>query len=162
MAEKILTQELLHSLFDYRDGNLYWKVTRGNGISGKIAGHKDKNEYLSIGIFGKSRRAHKLIYLYHHGYIPEFVDHINNIRDDNRIENLREATRSENNQNAKKRKDNSSGVKGVHFCKRDQRYVVRVQVNEQRLLFGYFKDLELAELVAIEARDKYHKEFARN
>ena len=41
-------------------------------------------------------------------------------------------------------------------------WVVRVQTNKNRKYIGSFKDLELAELVAMEARNKYHKEFARN
>jgi len=34
--------------------------------------------------------------------------------------------------------------------------------NKLQNLANSFKDLELAELVAMEVRNKYHKEFARN
>ena len=35
-------------------------------------------------------------------------------------------------------------------------------VNKQNKFFGLFKDLELASLVADEARNKYHGEFANH
>jgi len=35
-------------------------------------------------------------------------------------------------------------------------------VNGQRKYFGYFDDIELANLVAQEARNKFHKEFANH
>ena len=46
-------------------------------------------------------------------FIPEFIDHINRDRLDNRIENLRECTRSQNNRNATKMKGTSSKYLGV-------------------------------------------------
>jgi hypothetical protein len=39
---------------------------------------------------------------------------------------------------------------------------VQINIDKVKTHLGYFKDKELAELVAIEARDKYHKEFARH
>lgn len=88
------------------------------------------------------------------------TDHINNKTDDNRIENMRLATVSENNQNARMRKDNTSGVKGVSWNKRDKVYAVAISVNGKRKIVGTFVDFELAELVANEARDKFHGKFA--
>jgi hypothetical protein len=37
-----------------------------------------------------------------------------------------------------------------------------MNINGVRKIFGYFADIELADLVAQEARSKYHGEFARN
>jgi hypothetical protein len=49
--------------------------------------------YVQIKISGKLYHAHRLAWLYVYGYMPEKeIDHINRIRDDNRIANLREAT----------------------------------------------------------------------
>jgi hypothetical protein len=47
--------------------------------------------------------AHRLAWLWWFGEWPEGgLDHINRIRNDNRIDNLREATRSENQRNRRK------------------------------------------------------------
>ena len=43
------------------------------------------------------------------------VDHINHIRNDNRIENLRWATRQENAFNRSKHKNNTSGTTGIYY-----------------------------------------------
>jgi hypothetical protein len=57
---------------------------------------------------------------------------------------------------------NKSGIKNVCWNKKEKKWVVKLQVNKNRIHFGMFEDIELAELVATEARDKYHKTFARH
>jgi hypothetical protein len=94
--------------------------------------------------------------------LPEFLDHIDGNTFNNCIENLRPATISQNNCNQVIRKDNTSGIKGVSWCKTWKKWKVRVQINRKRISFGYFKNLELAELVAIEARNKFHGNFAKH
>ncbi len=98
----------------------------------------------------------------HYGYLPNYIDHINNISTDNRIENLREANKSENNYNSKLRITNVSGAKNVCWNKKQKKWIVSLGVNNQIKYFGSFNDFELADLVAIEARSKYHKQFANN
>jgi hypothetical protein len=41
-------------------------------------------------------------------------------------------------------------------------YQVKINVNKNTKSLGTFKDLELAELVAMEARNKYHGNFANH
>ena len=78
-------------------------------------GSYDKDGYLIIKIKGKQYKAHRLVYLWHHGRFPsEEIDHINRIRDDNRIENLRESTRKQNVRNTKRKPNKDTGVVGVH------------------------------------------------
>ena len=89
------------------------------------------------------------------------LNHKNGINNDNRIENLREASYSENNANIGLRKTNKSGIKNI--CWNTAKNSWRVCVENKQLGIKYqkdFKDLELAKLVAIEARNKHHKEFA--
>lgn len=87
-----LTQECVRSLFDYRDGELYWKVSRGNGMKiGDLAGTVRTDGYRSIQINGKLYLAHRLIFLYHYGYIPKEIDHIDSNPSNNNISNLRES-----------------------------------------------------------------------
>ena len=158
------TQELVRSLFDYKDGVLYWKVSTTNSITvGQVAGTATNDAgYKIVGIGGKTYRAHRIIFLYHHGYIPNKIDHIDNNRSNNKIENLRPATNEENSRNSKLSKRNKSGVKGVCWPRHVNKWMVQVSQGTSKKYLGLYDDLELAELVAIEARNLFHKEYANH
>jgi hypothetical protein len=157
-----LTPVFLHGLFDYVDGELFYRVSRGHIKKGAMAGTVRKDGRKQTIINGKHYLNHRLVFLMHHGYLPEFIDHINGNPRDNRLENLREATRVENAWNKKMQHNNTSGIKGVCWHKQSEKWDVRITVGAKRIGLGRFVDIELAELVAVEGRDKYHKEFARN
>lgn len=159
----MITQAKLLGLFEYRDGEIYYKVSRSRNKAGSKAGtyRKHDNAYQVI-IEGKHYLVHRIVFMMHYGYLPEFIDHADGNRANNRIENLREATNEQNAQNAKTRKDSVSGVKGIRWNKVDKSWSVRVQTNKKRITIGQFKDLELAELVAMEARNKFHGNFANH
>lgn len=97
------------------------------------------------------------------GYWPDFeIDHENNIRDDNRWCNLRPATSNQNRHNALIREDNTSGVKGVDWDKRRNKWRVRVKAFDKRHHVGYFTDIAEAEAAAIQKRNELHGEFSNN
>jgi hypothetical protein len=157
-----VNQKLLHELFDYCDGELHWKVSPKPLVNiGDIAGHIEARGYKVIKIFGKKYKSHRLVFMYNHGYIPKFIDHIDNNRVNNRIENLRVATREQNNQNAKMRKDNTSGVKGVCWVKKTNRWLAQIQVNGISWR-KTFSSLEDATKAVQEYRESKHKEFANH
>lgn len=65
---------------------------------------QSKDGYLVCGVIKPKRktiRVHRMVYETFVGEIPEdmVIDHINTIRDDNRLENLRVTTQKENNNN---------------------------------------------------------------
>lgn len=151
----------LNDLFDYVDGKLFWKIRQGRSWPGRLAGTAHKG-YRRISIDHKLYLTHRLIFMYHHGWLPTEVDHINGDTTDSRIENLRAATSIQNNANRKLRVNNTSGIKGVCWHKKVNQWFVQVSVNGTYVVRKYIKDLELAELVAVEARHKYHGEFARH
>jgi len=152
------SQSELLSLFDYRDGVLYWKTSGRKRIKNQRAGHLDLlSGYDYVRVNNKLLRVHRLIWCMFYGYEPSEIDHINRNKADNRIENLREVSRSENNYNHPLRIDNTSGVRGVSWNKIKNKWRVYINVKKQRLELGYFNDFELACLVAEEARDRYHK-----
>lgn len=118
-----ITQAEVKRLFEYRDGVLYWKISRSSrspigsragcysGGGGGGRGHtKDR---VQIRIYEKLYYAHRLIYLYHHGVLPKGIDHIDRNPLNNLIENLRPATVAENNRNTGLKRTNTSGAKGV-------------------------------------------------
>lgn len=162
-----LTQDKANELFEYRDGALFWKhrtISRGRKLKkgGKQITTKDAEGYLKVCVNYKYYLAHRVIWLMHYGNVPEFLDHINGNKSDNRIENLRPATKYQNSCNRKSRSDNTSGVKGVNWNKIKNRWQARIYVNKKAISLGYYKDLELAELVMMEARIKFHKEYANH
>jgi hypothetical protein len=159
----MITQQQVLDTFEYREGKLYWKYVKSIRIkAGDEAGREDGQGYRTVRFNYKMYRTHHLIYLMFHGVLPTLIDHINNDRLDNRIENLRIATDSQNNCNKGIQANNTSGSKNVKWHERIKKYEVSVQINKQRKYIGVFEDLEFAELVAIEARNKYHGEFANN
>jgi hypothetical protein len=157
----MLCQITLNELFSYKDGALYWKNAPCKSVkSGQKAGFLNLKKYQKVKIKGKAYFAHRLIFMMHNGYMPEFIDHIDGNPENNLIENLRPASRQQNNANAKLRIDTASGAKGVTWHK--SKWNVRVSVNGERKHIGSFEDFELAELVATMAREKYHGLFARH
>ena len=160
----MLTQERVKELFDYKDGQLIRKVTINNNKAkkGHIVERKHNGGYLCVSIDGITYLVHRVVFLWHHGYIPEFIDHKDGSRSNNKINNLRECTASQNQRNSKIGKNNTSGVKGDSWDKINNKWVVRITVGGKYKNFGRHDDLELAQLIADHARDKYHQEFARN
>lgn len=149
--------------YDCETGIFTWIESNSTKIkTGQVAGNVRNNKYIYIKINKKLYSAHRLAWIYTYGYIPNVIDHINGNPSDNKIINLRECTFQENMCNRKINSNNKSGSKGVYWHKNIKKWAVSLQVNNKRKHIGYFDDLEFATFVAEEARDKYHKQFARN
>ena len=161
--DNLISQELLHEIFEYRDGHLYWKNPKAKNIkSDRKAGSIKDTGYLRVGLFGKHFRVHRLIYLMFHGDVPKILDHINGNKLDNRIENLRPATSSQNNSNSVKQKRNTSGIKNVYWNKNIKKWTVIIGVDKKLKYFGSYDSIEEAAEVAKQKRNELHKEFARH
>ena len=93
-----LTKECLSIYFDYRDGHLYAKAPRARISVGRKLGGYNNCGYIQLGFANKVRLAHRIIWIMHYGDIPDGheIDHVNFVRDDNRIENLQLLSRAEN------------------------------------------------------------------
>lgn len=91
------------------------------------------------------------------GHTPENaeIDHINHVRDDNRLVNQRFVTRRENMRNQSLSSKNTSGVTGVHFSKARKKYVAQIKVNQKIIYLGMFKTLEEAAAARAEANLKF-------
>lgn len=155
----MVTQERLKKLLNYdKDSGIFtWAKNRGRSSKGSVAGHLSYNGYVYIKIDGKNYSAHRLAWLYENAQLSDLqIDHINRIRNDNRISNLREVTPLENQQNHSKHKTNKSGIVGVHWCKRDQKWVAGISYKNKSITIGVFNTKEEAAEARTEAKAKYH------
>lgn len=101
--EEFLIKYLLTKV-EYCFSNNYfiWKENRQKKTKGNRAGGPSRGYWLIKFRFNGTYQQlweHRLIWYIHHHALPEEIDHINGIRDDNRIENLRSVDRYGNAQN---------------------------------------------------------------
>lgn len=156
-----ITQSFLKEIFHYENGKFYWKVVLSrHGKIGKEVGCDNGKGYLKVGINKKYYAIHKLMFLYHFGYIPKIVDHIDRNPLNNMPNNLRDVTASQNSFNRGIRSNNKSSFKGVSFNKKAKGWRSEIQVNGKQIYLGVFKTKELAAIKYNEAAIKYFKEFA--
>lgn len=153
----MFTKEYLDSVLTYSDGELYWK--KNNKPIGKTI---DRFGYRKFQVNYKTMFVHRIVFAMHNGYFPEFIDHVDGNKLNNKFENLRAATSSENNSNKKAMKTNKIGIKNVCWIKSNKRWRVQIVKNGKHCVSKDFADLELAMLVAVEGRDKFHGNFANH
>ena len=70
------------------------------------------------------------------------VDHIDNNKKNNHVLNLRWCTSTENSQNRSMNNRNTSGVKGVTWDKRSQKWYAQIMINGKQKGLGYFVNIE--------------------
>jgi hypothetical protein len=90
------------------------------------------------------------------------IDHINQIKTDNRIANLRDVTDSQNHMNTKAPSSNTSGYKGVTFHKETGKWMAHAMLNGKSSYGGLHHTKEEANEAAIRLRKTLHGEFATN
>lgn len=116
-----LTQESIKKHFLYQDGQLYKKCNM------KRIGVLFKDGYIVVAICRKQYRVHRLIYIYHHGEIPEglVIDHMDHNKQNNDISNLRAVSKSVNSLNSYKTKD----IENLE--KRKNLWVIRIKIKDR-------------------------------
>jgi hypothetical protein len=156
-----MNKDILHELFEYRDGVLFRKLkTSNNAKINEPLNTVGKNGYVTITVQNKRQLAHRIIFLMFNGYLPEFIDHIDGNRANNKIENLREATMLQNSYNSKIRKNNTSGVKNVRI--RYGKYFAYFNERGKQKTIGHFLTIQEAENAVKLYRAENHGEFARH
>jgi hypothetical protein len=159
---KMLTQEYLKSILSYNHetGMFLWKERKKGRRMNKTSGHLNKSYgYIEIFIDGKSYYAHLLAWMYEYGYFSvKQIDHINNIRNDNRIINLREATQSQNSQNLKKAisSNKSTGLLGAYRVKGTNRFTSKIKINDKTFNLGRFNTKEEAHKAYLDKKREIH------
>lgn len=111
MKEEDLKNYILQH-FKYENGNIFRDDRKNSN------GSKDKDGYIIYKVKGKQLKMHRIVWLLNYGVFPtKEIDHINRVRNDNRIENLRECTRIENIENTTKKINKDTGVVGIYLDK---------------------------------------------
>lgn len=142
---------------DFTTGDLTWKFrpthhfetemaykTINSRHFGKTAGTIGRNGYLSVGLrgLGKERKRlyfHRVVYAMYHGAWPtETIDHFDGDSLNNKISNLRPTTQSINSKNQKLRSTNLSGLHGVRWYSRYNKWHVEGTYNSVKYHLGYY------------------------
>jgi HNH endonuclease/AP2 domain len=170
MPTKVPTQQRLRELFDYdaETGALTWRHrpdmrSQWNvRYAGKVAGSINADGYLVIKIDSRSYFAHRLVWVYLCGDVPDEIDLINGVKADTRIANLRLATSAQNAQNRRMSCSNTSGFKGVSWNKQTAKWRAQLGIGPGRNKhLGRFDTAEEASLVYQAAAREHFGEFAR-
>jgi hypothetical protein len=151
----MLSQGRLREVLNYcpETGVFTWiKAKYGIVKVGDIAGHtKDVGMsagYTCIVIDGKVYFAHRLAWLFVHGYFPEYpIDHINRNRSDNRLDNLREISITCNLRNRSTFKNSKSGITGVIYNELRNKWEPSIRINKNLKYLG--RHLDFIEAVCV-------------
>ena len=141
---RFLDLDEINHKYEYRNGDLYWKHCRFKKQIGTKAGTLREDGYRMVSLNKKPVLAHRVIFLMHHGYAPDVVDHINQDQTDNRIENLRASDRSQNAHNRKPNSTNKSGVSGVNWHSTQKKWRAYIVVGRKTINLGTFSEKDSA------------------
>lgn len=142
-------------------GEEFWFDLEDYDLIKDYCWHINSDGYVTSNTFNTSKRKTVLI----HNIIKQtqlFVDHKNHKKFDNRKFNLREATNSQNCMNHKLKSNNTSGVTGVHWDKKSNKWHSKIGVNNKEISLGFYNDFEEAVKIRKQAEERYHKEFSYN
>ena len=153
-----LTYELVKELLDYNPDT--GRITRTNCDYNLMYGERvvsdDGDGYLSLRLCGKKRAAHRVIWLWMTGVLPNGqIDHINHNKSDNRWVNLRTASPEQNAHNQPIRGNNKSGVNGVYWDKVVRKWKAQIKVNYKMIYLGSFDE----KTDAVKAREAANKKY---
>ena len=153
-----LSQQELHTIFDYVEGDLVWK-NKSSALNGRVAGCIHKSGYRQIKLQNKVYPAHRIVWAYHYGNIDQTLqlDHINGVKHDNRVENLRLVTAQEN---CFHRSEKTS--KGYTWNRSSKKWQVYITASGKSKYLGVYEDEADARNAYLSAVNKHHHIEIRN
>jgi hypothetical protein len=158
-----VTIERLRELISYNPdtGVLVWikNPALHHRKVGCRCGAMTREGYVRLAIGGQYLMAHRVAWAIHFGAWPSgMLDHVNQIKSDNRISNLRLATASQNVANRGARQDNSHGAKGVTRLPRGK-WQAQIKLGGKNRYLGSFElkhdAVKAYQAAAIEAHGPY-------
>ena len=151
-----LSQSELKRYIDYdpETGTFTRRIQLNNVMAGTILGSERYDGYLCIRILGKSYLAHRLAWFYMHGTWPNIIDHINGIRNDNRLCNLRDVTTQINILNRPVQINNILGVRGVK--QHGNKFIARISFEGYTHYLGLFDTMHGASEAYEQARKELY------
>lgn len=111
---------------------------------GRVAGWDRGTGYLTVQVEGQQCLVHRILWFMATGEQPDCLDHIDRDRQNNAISNLRAASVHENSFNRTVQPKVRSGVLGVGWSKRDQKWTACIRHNGQYHYLGQYAELEAA------------------
>lgn len=153
---------MLSKMFRYEPdtGKLYNKYNRNpRALKDAEVGSKHHSGYYQVQIDGKLIMVHRIIWEMHYGKIPKGmeIDHINHVRDDNRLENLRLVTRQGNRRNQRiTSRNKTSGVMGVYWNKQREKWHAQIKVDGKAIYLGQSDNFDEAVRLRKDAELKYN------
>lgn len=123
-------------------------------------GYVAPDGYARLSVNGVSREVHRLIFEMGHGEIPSGaqIDHMCGVRCCVNPHHLRAASPKQNAWNRKRVSGQASGHKNVY--RNGSGWIVKMEVDGEKLSFGTFAELDAAVAVAEEKRKDLLGEFA--
>lgn len=125
------SQQILKQTFRYdpATGELSWRERACNTVrADRKAGSAHSSGYLTVCVGYVSYLVHRVIWKLVTGEDPEFIDHIDGDKRNNRWSNLRCVSKSQNARNAKRPSTNKSGVIGVCFAPRRGKWIAQLHI----------------------------------
>jgi hypothetical protein len=180
-----VTPDILRQLIDYdpASGELTWlprgpewffgeeqspehsaKIWNRVNADKPALSHKGEHGYRYGAVFGHQFRSHRVAWAIHHGEWPVHeIDHIDGDRANNCIANLRDVPGSVNSKNLSRRRTNTSGVTGVSWFARTNKWVAMIKGDGKVRNLGYFHTIEEAAAArkAAEKRYGFHENHGR-
>lgn len=163
MAVEIVSAEEIRQAFFYDPGiGVFIRRERSSSRApaGVVVGTKNSGGYLQIRYRSMRFLAHRLAWLYVTGEWPvRVIDHINGVRDDNRIANLRDVSQQTNAENLRlAQARTASGFLGVHIQRRNTiRYLAQIVTNGKLSHIGSFATPAEAHSAYLKAKRELHE-----
>ena len=143
--------------YDPETGIFTWRVARGGMKPGAKAGGRNPGGYTTVSIDSKSVYLHRLAWLLVYGAWPNIIDHINGVRDDNRIANLRDVSGTENQQNRRSPPRSKKSGAPLGVTRNNRKWRATISMNNKNVALGTYKTQREAHEAYLAAKRELHK-----
>lgn len=164
VEERFYKEVLRHVNYNPITGLFTWNKYRSrNAKKGDVAGSLGNRGYLQIGVTIGSKKkkllAHRIAWYCVNKSLPNIIDHIDCNKLNNKINNLRVASQSQNAMNKPNQANNKSGMRGVCWDKKRNKWYVYININKKRRHLGRFDSYDDAVQIRLDAEKEFFKYF---